>query len=464
MSARRFMLAVLASVLGASAMAQGVTLPDVERIMLDNGVVLILHEKDDVPLLGLEASIRGGAVSDPASLGGMANLLAGMLEKGAGARDAAEFAETVDAVGGILEAAADVESISISAEFMARDADLMIELLVDMLRTPRLDDDEIRKLRDRSIDELRAYKDSSLRSLLPIYGKGFLFGEHPYGNSLLGSEESLEKITPADLRDYYANYFGGDRLVIAVAGDFETAAMATKLGAAFADWPAAAAALPAIESPKAKTGRHVLLVDKPGAAQSYFWIGNVGVGVHYAARAELDIANTLFGGRFTSILMDELRTKTGLTYGARSSLRREAVGGSVAITSSTKTNTTIEAIDLALALLEKLREEGVGDEMIASGKNYILGQYAPRFETAEQLAGQFAALENFGLDESYVNGYGAAVAGAEGEAIRSIIKEVYPASDDLVFAIIGDADLIREQVSKYGSITEMSITDPRFRP
>ncbi len=464
MSAQSLVLVVLASVLGTSAMAQGVTLPEVERIILDNGVVLILHEKDDVPLIGLEASIRGGAVSDPVGLGGMANLLAGMLEKGAGERDAAEFAEAVDAVGGILEAGADVESISISAEFMARDADLMIELLVDMLRAPRLDDDEIRKLRDRSIDELRADKDSNLRALMPIYGNGFLFGKHPYGNSLLGNEESLEKITPADLRDYYANYFGGDRLVIAVAGDFEPAAMAAKLSAAFADWPVATAALPVIEPPAAKSGRHVLLVDKPGAAQSYFWIGNVGVGVHYAARAELDIANTLFGGRFTSILMDELRTKAGLTYGARSSLSRDAVGGSVAITSYTKTDTTIEAIDLALSLLQKLREEGVADEMIASGKNYILGQYAPRFETAEQLAGQFAALENYGLDESYVNDYGAAVAGADGEAIRSIIKEVYPASDNLVFAIIGDAELIREQISKYGPITEMSITEPRFQP
>jgi zinc protease len=390
--------------------------------------------------------------------------LAGMLEKGAGERDAAEFAEAIDAVGGALSAAADVESISISAEFMARDADLMVELLVDMLRAPRLDDDEIRKLRDRSIDELRSYKDSNLRALMPIYGDGFLFGEHPYGNSLLGSEETLQKITPADLRDYYDRHFGGDRLVIAVAGDFDSAAMVENLSAAFADWPAATAALPVIAAPAPITGRHVLLVDKPGAAQSYFWIGNVGVGVNYASRAELDIANTLFGGRFTSMLMAELRTKAGLTYDARASLRREAAGGSVAILSSAKTDTTIEAIDLALSLLEKLREEGVADDLIASGKNYILGQYAPRFETAQQLAGQFAAMESYGLDESYVNDYGAAGAGADGEAIRSIIKEVYPASDDLVFAIIGDAAIIREQVAKYGPITEMSITDPRFRP
>ena len=162
--------------------------------------------------------------------------------------------------------------------------------------------------------------------------------------------------------------------------------------------------------------------------------------------------------------MDELRSKAGLTYAAWSALFRRSVGGSVAVVSATQTATTIEAIDLSLSLLDRLRSEGVADDMIASGKNYILGQYTPRFETASQLAGQFAGLESFGLDESYVNDYGAAVADADAEAINSVIKKVYPATEDLVFTIIGDAEKIREQVAKYGPVTEMSITDPRFAP
>lgn len=457
------LLGVIVLLLPALAATQGITLPDAERVVLDNGVVLILHEKDDVPLIGFEASIRGGAVSDPDGLGGTANLLAGLLEKGAGERDAAAFAEAVGAVGGELGAAAASEFITVSGEFMARDADLAIELLADMLRRPMLADDEIRKVRERSIAEIRAAKDGDVRALTPIYGNAFLFGEHPYGNSLFGDEESLARITAADVRDYYAQYFGGDRLVIALAGDFDAAEMIEKLAAAFGDWEAATGALPDIQAPEPATERRVLLVDKPGAAQSYFWIGNVGVSVHFAERAELNIANTLFGGRFTSMLMDEMRTKAGLTYGAYSSLQRGTVGGSVAMISFTETGTTIEAIDLALSLLTKLREEGVADDQVLSGKNYILGQFAPGFETATQLAGQFALLETYGLDESYINDYGSAIASADGEAIRAVIKRVYPAEDALVFVIIGDAEAIREQVSKYGPITEMPITDPRFR-
>lgn len=461
---KNFACAVLLCLLAAAAFGQGVTLPVVERVVLENGVTIILHEKDDVPLIGIEATILGGAVSDPEGLSGMANLLAGALEKGAGERSAAEFAEAIDSVGGALSASASLETITVSGEFMARDATLMIALLADMLRSPTLADEEIAKLRDRQIDQLRAAKDSSLRALSAVYGNSFLFGDHLYGNPTSGSEATLAKITPNDARAYYRDYFGADRLVITVAGDFDAAAMLADLTAAFGDWPAATATLPVVAAPEAVTGRRVLLVDKPGAAQSYFWIGNVGVSRNFASRAELDIANTLFGGRFTSLLMDELRTKTGLTYGAGSALRRQSMGGSVAIISYTKTETTIEAVDLALSLLAKMRDEGFSDAMIDSGKNYILGQFAPDFETAAQLAAQFAVLEAYGLDETYVNDYGNAVAAADGEAIRAVIEQVYPAADNLVFAIIGDAELIREQVAKYGPITELAITEPRFKP
>jgi predicted Zn-dependent peptidase len=95
----------------AAVGAQGVMLPEAGRVELDNGVVIILYEKKDVPLIGLEARIAGGAIADPDGLEGMANLVAGALEKGAGERDAAEFAEAIAAVGGELYAAAGRESI-----------------------------------------------------------------------------------------------------------------------------------------------------------------------------------------------------------------------------------------------------------------------------------------------------------------------------------------------------------------
>jgi predicted Zn-dependent peptidase len=461
---RALALSFCGCLLALTAVAQGVTLPDARHVVLENGATIILVEKRDVPLIGMQAVIRGGAVSDPEGQAGLSSLLAGLLEKGAGERDATAFAEAVDSVGGSLSANANLESITISGEFLARDADLMIELLASMLREPRLERAELTKLRDRRINLIRAAKDGDLRRLMSIYGNAFLFSGHPYGSPVAGDETSLANIDHQAVRGYFDDFVGADRLIIAVAGDFVADAMAEKLTAAFADWRVAAAPLPEFEAPEKQAGRRVLLVDKPGATQTYFWIGNVGVDIGFSQRAELDIANTLFGGRITSLLMDELRTKAGLTYGASSSLLRPSMAGSAAIISYTKTESSVEAIDLALSLLQKIHLEGFSEELITSGKNYILGQYAPDFETAEQLAGQFAELEALGLDESYVNDYGASVAAAGGEAIQAVIDSVYPGLGDLVFVIAGDAELIRGDIAKYGPITEMAITEPRFTP
>jgi len=457
-------LALLSMLCASASMAQGVTLPDARHVELDNGAVFILHEKRDVPLIAAEVTLRGGAVSDPEGRTGLASLFAGLLEKGAGDRDAASFAEAIAAVGGSLSADAGLEAVTISADFMARDTSLMVELLVDVLQRPALAAADLSKLRERRINLIRAAKDGDPRRLISTYGNAFLFAGHPYGSPVNGDETSLAKVTHRDVRAYYEDHIGADRLIISIVGDFNADAMAEDLTAAFAGWRAAKAPLPEFEPPTPQTGRRVLLVDKPGATQSYFWMGNVGVGRNYEQRAELDIANMLFGGRFTSLLVDEMRTKAGLTYGASSSLRRPTLAGSVAIVSFTKTETTIEAIDLALALLAKLRDEGFSEELITSGKNYILGLYAPRLETSTQLAAQFATLQAYGLDASYVNDYGAAIASAGSEAIQSVINSVYPGTDDLVFVILGDAELVRDDIAKYGPVTEMSITDPRFRP
>ena len=451
------------ALLSAAALGAGVTLPDFERVELDNGTVLLVSEKPEVPLVAVTAVLRGGAAADPEGRDGLANLLASLLEKGAGDRDASQFAEAIDATGGVLSSRADLETITVSGNFLAREADLMVELLADMLLRPRLDEAEFGKLRERSINFIRAAKDTNLNALLPIYGQAFLFGAHPYGNPVSGSESSLAAIAHEDLKDYYEQQLGGDRLVVAVTGDVDAAGMVAKLTAAFGDWRPAAAPLPEVTPAAPQSGRRVLLVDKPGATQTYFWLGNVGVARDYENRAALDIANTVFGGRYTSMLNTELRMESGLTYGARSQLSRPTQPGSLAIVSYTPTETTFEAVDMALGVLGRLHEAGIDDDLLASARNYILGQFPTALETAAQLGQQLAALAAFGLDVGYINDYGAALLAADTAAVAAVIGAVYPVPDDLVFVLLGDAETIREQAARYGPLVEMSIAEPHFR-
>ncbi len=187
--------ALLALLFAAAAFGDGVTLPAAERVVLENGTVLILSENHDVPMIGLAAVVRGGAAADPADKYGLASLLAGLLEKGAGDRSSAEFAEAAASVGGEVSTSADLETLSVSADFLSRDAALMVELVADLLQRPALDAAEFTKLRDRSINLIKAAKGSNPGNLMPDYASAFLFGEHPYGNPVDGSESSLASVT-----------------------------------------------------------------------------------------------------------------------------------------------------------------------------------------------------------------------------------------------------------------------------
>ncbi len=444
--------------------ADGVRLPEFRLATLPNGAVVALVEKRDTPLVSMNVTVRGGGLGDPPGRDGTASLYADLIQKGAGSRNAVQFAEAIENVGGSLSAGADTESIGVNAGFLARDADLMLELVADVLQRPRLEAAEFDKARTLAVQSIVAAKDSDPRALMSSYGDAWLFRGHPYGRSVGGSEASLAAVTLDDIKRYYAGQVGGDRLIITMVGDFESAAMLQQLERLFGTWRKADAPLPTVPPPARPTGRPVLLVDKPGATQTYFWLGNVGASRTDPARTAQSVVNTVFGGRFTSMLNTELRIKSGLTYGASASFSRPSQPGSFQIASYTETSKTTQAIDMALDTLARLHKVGLDADQLKSSQSYMLGQFPPTIETNGQIAARLADILFHGLGPEDVNEYAARVTKVDLAAVRSTIEQSFPQPDNLVIVLIGDAAKIRDAVKKYGPVTEMKITDPRFTP
>ena len=441
-----------------------VRLPQHERLSLGNGAALILVPRRDVPLVAFNAVLRGGALSDPSLRPGVASLVAGLLEKGAGEHTAYAFADVVEGVGGSFGASAGPESVTVRGQFLARDQRLMMELLADALLRPLLDEGELEELAARHIELIKAAKDSDPSELIGTYGRSFLFGAHPYGRPVFGSEASLAAIDREDVQRYYDGQFGGERLILVIAGDIDGDLVARMAADSFSRWARAPAPPPPVARPRVLTGRRVLLIDSPGSAQTYFWIGNVGVDRRYPRRAALDLVNTLFGGRFTSLLNTELRIKSGLSYGARSSFARGSVPGEFALRSFAQTDNTGRAIDLALRTLERLGREGVTGEMLASARAYTLGQYPLDLETAADWAAMLADIELYGLGRSYVDEYPAQLAAVGVAEAQAVIEEAFPRADSVAIVAIGDAARIGGALSEYGAVSRMMLRDPEFVP
>jgi predicted Zn-dependent peptidase len=417
-----------------------------------------------VPLVAFRATVAGGVVAEAADRNGVAALTAALLGQGAGERDARAFAETVAGVGGIFDIETELEAVVLSGEFMARDGELMIELLADVLRRPALSAEAFARMRTRAVRTLRAARDGDLQSLLLPYAHAFVHGDHPYGRAVTGSEQSLERLRHQDVRRFYRDHFGADRLTVTVVGDFGRSEMRARLEAAFGSWREAATELPELPDTTAADGGRVLLIDKPGAGQTYFWIGNVGVARDDPDMPAVDLVDTLFGGRFTSMLNTALRVESGLTYGASSLLESHRRPGSLGMLSFCATENTVEAIDLALRQLDRLHDPGLDAAALASGRNYLLGTYTLTLETNPQLAAAMSELKFYGLPDAALNEYASGVARVSRSQTEAVIRRVYPSRDELVFVLIGDGDAIREAAARYGELTELSISEPRLGP
>ena len=205
----------------------------------------------------------------------------------------------------------------------------------------------------------------------------------------------------------------------------------------------------------------VYLINKSNATETTFLIGGFGITKNNPDQTQLDVINTILGGRFTSWLNDALRVNAGLTYGAVSRFAQYKYAGTFFIFTFTQTQFTEEAIDLALETYNRLFEDGIDDETLQSAKNYVKGQFPPDYETMGSLSGFLTQKYVYGLDDSIINNFENEVNQLTLEKTNELIKKYFP-KENLQFVMIGNANEIRDKVTKYGEVTEKSIDEGTY--
>lgn len=457
-------LVTLSSVAPIKAEPAALKLPPFKKLRLPNGLTLLLMEQHEVPIISFSFIIRAGSTSDPRGKEGTASATAALLRKGAKTRSADQISNELDFVGGQFDADASLDYTSGSAEFLKKDFAKGLDLLAEVLLSPTFPQDEVTKLLKQRIDEHKAAKDQA-QAVIGNYFAGYFYGDHPYGRPSKGDEKSTAAVTRDDVLNFYRSNYTPGNTILAVVGDFNAADMERTLAPKFGEWrPATPSPKPTSKSDAAQpfAGKKLLLVDKPDSTQTFFHIGNLGIARTNPDRVFIQVINTLFGGRFTSMLNTELRIKTGLTYGARSSFIQHLAPGPFVISTYTRNETTEKAIDMTLEVLKRLHEKGVTEEELLSSKTYLKGQFPPTIETSDQLADLLAQLEFYGLDAGDVDGFQAKIDSMTMADAQRVIKQYFPL-DNLVFVLIGKASEIETVAKKYATrMDKKTISQPGF--
>jgi predicted Zn-dependent peptidase len=435
------------------------TLPQIQKSTLSNGIRVVIMEKHGVPVVQMNLLIRAGAALEPQDKIGLASLTAAMLKEGAGDKSSLELADAIDYLGASIGTSADNQSTWTFLHTPLSKFDQAFSLFADIVLKPTFPADELERLRKERLTSLVQRYDQPTM-VAAVAASQFVFGEkHPYGRGAMGTEKTIRGLTIEDLKGFYNQYYHAGNAVFIVIGDVRSADVVVKLEKTFGTWRKGEPAILKILAADQVRGRTVYLIDKPNAPQSVIRISRVGVDRLTKDYFPLTVMNTILGGSFSSRLNNNLREQHGYTYGAGSSFDMRLAPGSFTASSSVQTAVTDKAMTEFFNELNRISEK-VSDQELTRAKNYLALGYPGDFETVSQIAGQLGEILYYGLPDDYFNNYIGKVLAVTKEDVQRVAKK-YIDPENIAVVVVGDQKSVQKGLEglKLGKLKTMKIED-----
>jgi zinc protease len=436
--------------------AAAVTMPKVAERVLANGLTVLVSEYHTLPIMRFHLLVPGGGAYDPAGKEGIAELTADLLTQGTARRSAEELAREVEFLGGELGANAGTDFSTVSGEFLSKDLDAGLDLFADVVLHPAFAPDELRRAHELTVAGIIASRENP-SSIAEVCYARYVYGRHPYGHLSQGTEASVRRLNRGDVQAFYAGHYVPDSGVLVIIGDAPTADLMAKAERAFGGWRHSGAKPAAPPPPTRITGRHILLVDKPDATQTHIRVGNTAIARTDPAYVSANVTSTILGGGFGARLIDELRVKRSLTYGAWSGFAARKAPGDFRVGTFTKVETTGEALQVTLDVLQGFAKDGATAEELQRSQSLLTGQFPKQLETPGAVAGKLAELAGFGLPRSDLEAYPARVTATSLADVKRLAERFVPTTDEAI-VIVGPADRIAPQIAKFGTVERTTPT------
>ncbi len=343
-----------------------------------NGMPVFLEAGHQLPVVDFVVTLKKGTAADPSNQLGLTFLTWALLRKGTRDISSDQVEEAIDRMGARLGIDVQREHIQVHGWVLKRHLDTFVDLLCKLLRAPAFRKEDLEQKQREIIARQLSIKDDD-RSLTQLHFRQAMFRGHSYANPIAGWPSTLPKIRVKDVRAHYKNRFSPGQVSVGFSGDLEPTEathIATRLIASLPLENEPASAGPKsnhVSAPKApRKGRHITLVSKPDRAKSQILIGTAGTHTRDPWRDSLTVANTAFGGTFTSKLTQEVREKRGWSYGASSGFTGEHKRGAWYMSTFPATEQTLPCIQLQLKLVEQWVMRGMPKASIEFAKNYLL--------------------------------------------------------------------------------------------
>lgn len=427
--------------------AREVKFPPYEIKSLKNGLQVVVVQHGELPVVTLRLLVRAGGAQDPARKQGVAALAAALLDQGAGARSAAQIADAIDTIGGVLNTGAGSD-LSVADVLVMKDSlTFGFDLLADVVRRPAFHPQELDRQRQQALSGMRVnYEDPD--SVASLVFDRLVYGFHPYGLPNTGTPESLAGITADDLRAYHKTWFVPNNAILGIVGDITTADAMAAAERAFGDWQPGE--LPSADHPAPPPPtRRVVVVNKPDAVQTEVRVGHVALPRTHRDYMAFDLALKILGGEGANRLHQVLRSDRGLTYGASADLTSLRESGDFAAETDTRSDATGEVLRLIVDEVARLQREPVSQRELRSAQDYLAGKFPLTIETPGAIATQVLDVLFYGLPLTDIETYRDRVNAISPADIQRVARQ-YLHPDRLSVVLVGNAAAFTGQLAGVG--------------
>ncbi len=440
----------LALVLLTGISRAAISLPDAETFKLANGLTVNVIERHQLPLFSIKLTFRAGSIYDPVGKEGLASLTNEMLMKGTATRTASQIADEIAFGGGTLYNTCSQTAAGFQGEFLSEYGEKGFELLADIIKQAALATEEFDKAKTLTLGNLQSRRENP-RAVAGDAIIEAILGQNRFAHQPGGTTATVSTLSREDVIKFAAGHYTPDNCLLVVCGDITPKLVRQWVEKYLGGWSGrtvpedVATAFPPV------SGRTIMIYDKDDATQTQIRIGGSGIPLNHPDAPALDAVGTIYGGSFSSRLVDEIRVNRGLTYNVSFQSQSHRPGGIAYVSTFTKNASVGEVLDIILAEADRLQTVPVSDSELADAVAYQCGTYPMEFETSDDLANVFTAMWLNDLDKSYYEDYQERLMKVTPSQAMEAARK-YFARNEFKLILVGKAQEIKSQVAKFGPV------------
>jgi zinc protease len=386
-------------------------------------------------------------MQEPADKPGVASFVAALLNQGTASKSSEQIANAIESAGGAVGVGSGNELSFINGAVIKDQVDLVLGLASDMVQHPAFAPEEIDRQRRQMLSSLQvSYDDPDY--IADLVFDRLVFGFHPYGRPNEGTPQSIGRITRDDLVAFTRTWFVPNNALLAVVGDLSADEAFAAADKAFGGW--AKRDVPPVTpvDPPPPT-RRIVVIDRPGSAQTEIRAGQLGIPHDHPDFLPLDIAVRILGGEGANRLFGVLRTDRGLTYGASADMRAYKSAGLIIAQTNTRSPTTGQTLRLLVDEYAKLQKEPIDGRELRGAQDFMSGSFPLTIETPSAIAEQVLGRLFYGQDLKELETYRERVEKISVGDITRVSRQLLK-PDQLSIVLVGDASAFADDLKALG--------------